>query len=162
MESAWIQPGDHRYGIAPAVGDVDGAGELADRDPIREAADRDGSGDRVGPPADAVDGDRDPLVVVVHPADEFRQSGLCNCAGRFRGNQRRVSALVRGLLERVTGIEPALSAWESVPSGPVTWPDLWVRLSASGRERPLFTVVNGPLMARPSSSWSRGSSAICL
>jgi hypothetical protein len=27
------------------------------------------------------------------------------------------------LLERVTGIEPALSAWESVPSGPVTCPD---------------------------------------
>jgi hypothetical protein len=27
-------------------------------------------------------------------------------------------------VERVTGIEPALSAWESVPSGPVTWPDL--------------------------------------
>jgi hypothetical protein len=30
----------------------------------------------------------------------------------------------RSLLERVTGIEPALSAWESVPSGLVTWPDL--------------------------------------
>jgi hypothetical protein len=56
------------------------------------------------------------------------------------------------LLERVTGIEPALSAWESVPSGPVTWPDLRVSVSASDRERPLFTGVNGPLMARP--SWS--------
>jgi hypothetical protein len=27
-------------------------------------------------------------------------------------------------LQRVTGIEPALSAWESMTSGPVTWPDL--------------------------------------
>jgi hypothetical protein len=26
--------------------------------------------------------------------------------------------------ERVTGIEPALSAWESVQSGSSTWPDL--------------------------------------
>ena len=55
-------------------------------------------------------------------------------------------------LERVTGIEPALSAWESVPSGPVTWPDLRGRVSASDRERPLFSGVNGPLMARRSSS----------
>ena len=51
-------------------------------------------------------------------------------------------------MERVTGIEPALSAWESVPSGPVTWPDLRDGVSASGRERPLVTGVNGPLMAR--------------
>jgi len=52
------------------------------------------------------------------------------------------------VLERVTGIEPALSAWESVPSGPVTWPDLRGGVSASDRERPLVTGVNGPLMAR--------------
>ena len=52
--------------------------------------------------------------------------------------------------ERVTGIEPALSAWESVPSGPVAWPDLRVGLSASDRKRPLVTGVNGPLMARQS------------
>ena len=51
-------------------------------------------------------------------------------------------------VERMTGIEPALSAWESVPSGPVTWPDLRGGLSASDRERPHFTGVNGPLMAR--------------
>jgi hypothetical protein len=51
-------------------------------------------------------------------------------------------------VERVTGIEPALSAWESVPSGPVTWPDLRIGLSAIDRERPLVTGVNGPLMAR--------------
>ena len=51
--------------------------------------------------------------------------------------------------ERVTGIEPALSAWESVPSGPVAWSDLRISLSESGRERPLVTEVNGPLMARP-------------
>ena len=42
----------------------------------------------------------------------------------------------------------ALSAWEAEPSGPVTWPDLRDRVSASGRERPLFTGVNGTLMAR--------------
>ena len=51
-------------------------------------------------------------------------------------------------LERVTGIEPALSAWEAVPSGPVTWPDLRGGVSASDRERPLVTGVNGTLMAR--------------
>ena len=51
-------------------------------------------------------------------------------------------------VERVTGIEPALSAWEAVPSGPVTWPDLRGGVSASDRERPLVTEVNGPLMAR--------------
>src|SRR6185437_8845459 len=51
-------------------------------------------------------------------------------------------------VERVTGIEPALSAWEAVPSGPVTWPDLGRGVSASDRERPLVTGVNGPLMAR--------------
>ena len=50
--------------------------------------------------------------------------------------------------ERVTGIEPALSAWEAVPSGPVTWPDLRGGVSASDRERPLVTGVNGTLMAR--------------
>jgi hypothetical protein len=47
-------------------------------------------------------------------------------------------------MERVTGIEPALSAWESVLSGPVTWPDLRGGVSASDRERPLVT----GLMAR--------------
>ncbi len=52
------------------------------------------------------------------------------------------------LLERVTGIEPALSPWESAPSGHVAWPDLRDRLSASDRERPLVTGVNGPLLAR--------------
>jgi hypothetical protein len=42
----------------------------------------------------------------------------------------------------------SLSAWEAVLSGPVTWSNLRGRLSTSDRERPLFTVVNGPLMAR--------------
>jgi hypothetical protein len=54
---------------------------------------------------------------------------------------------IRGL-ERVTRIELALSAWESVPSGPVMRPDLQVSLSASDHERPLVTGANGPLMAR--------------
>ena len=51
-------------------------------------------------------------------------------------------------MERVTGIEPALSAWESVPSGPIMRPDLRGGVSASDRDRPLVTGVNGPLMAR--------------
>jgi hypothetical protein len=55
--------------------------------------------------------------------------------------------------ERVTGIEPALSAWEAVPSGPVARPDLRDRLRVSVRERPFVTGVNGPLMARR--AWSR-------
>ena len=62
-----------------------------------------------------------------------------------------VSPLTCGYtIERVTGIEPALSAWESAPSGPVTWPDLRGEVSASDREGPLVTGVNGSLMARRS------------
>ena len=49
------------------------------------------------------------------------------------------------VLERVTGIEPALSAWESVQSGPSVWPDLRSGLSVSDRESPRYTLVNGPL-----------------
>jgi hypothetical protein len=51
-------------------------------------------------------------------------------------------------MERMTGIEPALSAWESVPSRPVTRPDLRCAVPATDRERPLATGVNGTLMAR--------------
>jgi hypothetical protein len=70
----------------------------------------------------------------------------------------------RFTVERVTGIEPALSAWESVPSGPVAWPDLRVGVSASDREGPLVAEVNGPLMAQrsweaaPCQSRQRGAS----
>jgi hypothetical protein len=46
-------------------------------------------------------------------------------------------------LERVTGIEPALSAWESVPSEAFTCGELRSWLSASDREIPVFTGVNG-------------------
>jgi hypothetical protein len=53
-----------------------------------------------------------------------------------------------GRCRTVLNCNPDLSAWESVPSGPVTWPDLRSGLSASDRERPLITGVNGPLMAR--------------
>ncbi len=53
----------------------------------------------------------------------------------------------------VTGIGPALSAWESVASGPVTWPDLRDGVSASDRDRPLVTGVNGTLMARRTAVW---------
>jgi hypothetical protein len=65
-----------------------------------------------------------------------------------QGSMNKASELrIRGM-ERVTGIEPALSAWESVHSGPSIWPDLRSGLSVSGRESPRFTRVNGPLMAR--------------
>ena len=47
-------------------------------------------------------------------------------------------------VERVTGIEPALSVWESVPSAPAMRPDLRGGVSASDREGPLVTGVNGP------------------
>ena len=57
-------------------------------------------------------------------------------------------------MERATGIEPALSAWESVPSEPVTWPDLRGGICASDRERPVFAGVNGTLMARRTAVWS--------
>jgi hypothetical protein len=51
-------------------------------------------------------------------------------------------------LERMTGIEPALSAWESTDSVRIIQieqhftPTLW------SRDRPLITAPNGPLMAR--------------
>jgi hypothetical protein len=50
--------------------------------------------------------------------------------------------------ERVTGIEPALSAWESVRLQRFTWPDLRIRMSAGDRERPLITEANCTLIAR--------------
>jgi hypothetical protein len=51
------------------------------------------------------------------------------------------------------GIEPALSAWESVRLRPSTWPDLRVGVSASDRERPLVAGANGTLMARRIKFW---------
>jgi hypothetical protein len=60
-----------------------------------------------------------------------------------------ITSLTCGFLsERVTGIEPALSAWESVPSGVLMCPELRSWLSASDRDMPAFTGVNGTLMAR--------------
>src|SRR5215469_16010061 len=53
-------------------------------------------------------------------------------------------------MERVTGIEPALSAWESTDFGPNTCFDLHFRQCAGIREIPRFTPLNGPLMARSS------------
>ena len=51
-------------------------------------------------------------------------------------------------LERVTGIEPALSAWESDRSGPLTAPELGSRCTASDHDGPCDTGANGPPMAR--------------
>jgi hypothetical protein len=52
-------------------------------------------------------------------------------------------------LERVTGIEPALSAWKSTDFTRNMHRDQHLRESASDREYPLFTALNGTLMARP-------------
>jgi hypothetical protein len=98
------------------------------------------------------------------PHGPRQRAGRDDLPARLRGLRGRTMKtgpdLGLSFLERVTGIEPALSAWESVPSRPVTWPDLRVGLSASDRERPLFTGVNGPLIARP--SWSDLHRSPCL
>ena len=61
-----------------------------------------------------------------------------------RSSVRKTSPTWTFTVERVTGIEPALSAWDSVPSGPVMRSDLRGGVSASDREIPLVT----GLMAR--------------
>ena len=53
-------------------------------------------------------------------------------------------------LGRVTGIEPALSTWESVRSWALICPELRSLLSAGHREIPVFAGANGTLMARRS------------
>ena len=63
---------------------------------------------------------------------------------RFGASPENNALAARSLLERVTGIEPALSVWESVPSAPAMRPDLRGGVSASDREGPLVTGVNGP------------------
>jgi Phage integrase family len=73
-----------------------------------------------------------------------------NCSAGIRPAAQEALLTCAYAVERVTGIEPALSAWESVPSGPIMRPDLRCGVSASDRERPLVTGVNGPLMARQS------------
>jgi hypothetical protein len=73
---------------------------------------------------------------------------VCDAPGAARSGFEDKPLTCIFTVERVTGTEPALSAWESAPSGPATWPDLRVAVSASDRERPLFTGFNGPLMAR--------------
>jgi hypothetical protein len=50
--------------------------------------------------------------------------------------------------ERMTGIEPALSAWEFAESVRFIRPDQQLICSLSVRERPPITAPNGPLMAR--------------
>jgi hypothetical protein len=50
-------------------------------------------------------------------------------------------------MERMTGIELALSAWESAPLTLDNGPELRIYGSASNREYPLITGVNGTLMA---------------
>ena len=77
----------------------------------------------------------------------FARKALTTVKQQGPGSGTVVLAWAFGL-ERVTGIEPALSAWESVPSGPVARPELRDRLRVSVREIPLVTGVNGPLMAR--------------
>src|SRR6516225_9647998 len=52
-----------------------------------------------------------------------------------------------------------LSAWESGPSGALTCPELRSWLSASDREIPVLTGVNGTLMARW--SWPEPGLIVC-
>jgi hypothetical protein len=51
-------------------------------------------------------------------------------------------------VERVTGIEPALSAWESVRSPQFRAADLDIWVPGSDRGCLSFTEANGTLMAR--------------
>ena len=60
----------------------------------------------------------------------------------------RLFELGRYGVERVTGIEPALSAWESVPPPQFGVAELDIRLPARDRGWPPFTGANGTLMAR--------------
>jgi hypothetical protein len=46
------------------------------------------------------------------------------------------------------GSKSALSAWESVRLRRSTWPDLWVRVFASDRKRPLVARANCTLIAQ--------------
>jgi hypothetical protein len=51
-------------------------------------------------------------------------------------------------VQRVTGIKPALSTWGIRPIGASDRPELGIRHTASDRDGPCVTGVNGPLMAR--------------
>ncbi len=72
-------------------------------------------------------------------------SGIRNDRGPGSGEHLLAWAFA---LERVTGIEPALSIWEAHGTAHVTLADLRSRVSVSDRDYPLFTVANGPLMTR--------------
>jgi len=81
-----------------------------------------------------VQAERDDQATMTAMARPGRSSPLANCTLIARKAARSMKQQGPGsgavvltwafALERVTGIEPALSAWESVLSGPVTWPDL--------------------------------------
>jgi integrase len=70
------------------------------------------------------------LPDVVERLDQFTGTGDDNLVSTGpKGAQLRRSNFTRQWRKALeaaglTGIEPALSAWESVPSGPVTCPDL--------------------------------------
>jgi hypothetical protein len=55
---------------------------------------------------------------------------------------------VRSQVERMTGIEPALSAWESTDSVRIVQLEQRCDPSVSTREMPRFPGANGTLMAR--------------
>jgi len=65
------------------------------------------------------------------------------------GHKAKIMSLTCGFtLERVTGIEPALSAWESISSPQSRAAELGIRVSASDRGCLSFTGANGTMMAR--------------
>ena len=94
-------------------------------------------------------------------ACSYRRANCTLMARKINNGPRMIKAQSRIIVlawafvvERVTRIELALSAWEPVRSGPVVRPDLRGEVSVSDRETARHR-VNGPLMARPPSSGRR-------
>ena len=94
-------------------------------------------------------------------SQSYNRDGLAGCsssqlmarrdqqdAGRSSVHARPTPLTWCFAVERVTGIEPALSAWESGRSGAHDRPDLRIRCTAGDRHKPCDTRANGPPMAR--------------
>ena len=78
-----------------------------------------------------------------HRSDEWSASG-CNQAN----SKSNIFNKVGNFVERVTGIEPAPSAWESDRSRPIRPAEQPTSGTVSSRECPLMTLVNCTLIAR--------------
>jgi hypothetical protein len=71
-------------------------------------------------------------------------------------SSKNMALAARSQVERMTGIEPALSAWESTDSVRIMYLNQQYDSCASDRETPLFPCANGTLMARHSTLFSMG------